>query len=91
MAYVCMVRLHDWYNLHTIFAPGFPGLVECFYIQERLIEHLLPEVHKTFVGLHFLILTLFVDFTGVQSTCIVQRKLMLDLTNFLRNTKTHSG
>ncbi|KAG0145317.1 hypothetical protein CROQUDRAFT_45957 [Cronartium quercuum f. sp. fusiforme G11] len=50
MAYVCMVRLHDWYNLHTIFAPGFPGMVECFYVQERVIEYLLPDVHNTFTA-----------------------------------------
>lgn len=48
MAFVCMVRIHDAFNYHAVFAPGFPGLLECFYIQERLIEHLLPEVHKAF-------------------------------------------
>lgn len=48
MAYVAMVRLHDWYDFHQIFAPGFPGLVECFYIQERVIEYLLPNIHKVF-------------------------------------------
>ncbi|EGG10898.1 uncharacterized protein MELLADRAFT_92261 [Melampsora larici-populina 98AG31] len=49
MAYLCMVRLHDWYNFHEIFAAGFPGLAESFYIQERLIEYLLPDVYQTFV------------------------------------------
>ncbi|KAH9814349.1 rab-GTPase-TBC domain-containing protein [Melampsora americana] len=48
-AYICMVRLHDWYNFHEIFPVGFPGLSESFYIQERLIEYLLPDVYQTFV------------------------------------------
>ncbi|OAV99488.1 hypothetical protein PTTG_06673 [Puccinia triticina 1-1 BBBD Race 1] len=47
-AFVCMVRIHDNLQFHNIFSPGFPGLLECFYIQERLIEHLIPAVHATF-------------------------------------------
>lgn len=49
MAYICMVRLHDWYNFHEIWAPGHPGLAESFYIQDRIIEYLLPDVYQTFV------------------------------------------
>lgn len=48
-AYACVTALHDRYGLHEIFRPGFPGLVECFYLQERLIETLMPDVHKVFV------------------------------------------
>ncbi|CAH7669700.1 rab-GTPase-TBC domain-domain-containing protein [Phakopsora pachyrhizi] len=48
MAFVCMARIHDAYGYHSIFSPGFPGLLECFYIQERLIEFLMPAVHQTF-------------------------------------------
>jgi len=47
-AFVCMVRIHDNHQFHNIFSPGFPGLLECFYIQERLIEYLIPAVHATF-------------------------------------------
>ncbi|KAK0560017.1 hypothetical protein OC844_004021 [Tilletia horrida] len=44
-AYAAMVRLHDAHRLHTIFAPGFPGLVENFYVQEQLIKWLFPSLH----------------------------------------------
>lgn len=47
-AFVFMVRIHDNYRFHDVFAPGFPGLLECFYIQEKLIEFLIPAVDKTF-------------------------------------------
>ena len=45
-----MVRLHDVYGMHPIFAPGFPGLLEAFYVQERLMEYLMPDVYKSFVS-----------------------------------------
>lgn len=44
-----MVRLFDQYNLRHIFEPGFPGLVEAFYVQERLVEWIAPDVHRAFV------------------------------------------
>lgn len=44
-----MVRLHDAYNMHGIFIHGFPGLLENFYVQERLIEHIMPDVYAAFV------------------------------------------
>lgn len=40
--------MHDLYDMHGIFAPGFPGLLETFYVQERLLEHLLPDVYASF-------------------------------------------
>jgi hypothetical protein len=46
-----MVRLHDDYNMHGIFIHGFPGLLENFYVQERLIEHIMPDVYAAFVSL----------------------------------------
>jgi hypothetical protein len=49
-AYALLVRLHDVYGMHSIFAPGFPGLLEAFYVQERLMEWLMPDVYKSFVG-----------------------------------------
>lgn len=48
-----MVRLFDQYNIRHIFEPGFPGLVEAFYVQERLVEQLMPEVHTAFVRFPF--------------------------------------
>lgn len=42
------MRLFDQYELRDIFAPGFPGLVESFYVQEKLVELLMPEVHQAF-------------------------------------------
>ena len=48
--YALLVRLHDVYGMHSIFAPGFPGLLEAFYVQERLMEYLMPEVYKSFVS-----------------------------------------
>jgi hypothetical protein len=40
--------------MHSIFAPGFPGLLEAFYVQERLMEYLMPELYQSFVS-HFTI------------------------------------
>jgi hypothetical protein len=36
--------------MHSIFAPGFPGLLEAFYVQERLMEYLMPELYQSFVS-----------------------------------------
>jgi hypothetical protein len=49
-AYALLVRLHDSYGMHSIFAPGFPGLLEAFYVQERLMEYLMPELYQSFVS-----------------------------------------
>ncbi|GHJ86016.1 hypothetical protein NliqN6_2418 [Naganishia liquefaciens] len=46
--YTSMVRLHDAYDMHGIFIHGFPGLLENFYVQERLIEHMMPDVYSAF-------------------------------------------
>jgi hypothetical protein len=49
-AYTLMVRLHDIWGMHSIFSPGFPGLLEAFYVQERLMEYLMPDVYQSFVS-----------------------------------------
>ncbi|KAL8287518.1 hypothetical protein RQP46_003376 [Phenoliferia psychrophenolica] len=49
-AYACLVRLFYQYGLRHIFEPGFPGLLEAFYVQERLVELLMPDVHQAFVA-----------------------------------------
>jgi len=48
--YAMMVRIHDAYQMHSIFIHGFPGLLECFYVQERLIEQVMPEVYISLVS-----------------------------------------
>jgi hypothetical protein len=48
--YAMMVRIHDVYRMHSIFIHGFPGLLECFYVQERLIESLMPDVYVSMVS-----------------------------------------
>ena len=47
-AYASLVRLHDAYAMHTIFSPGFPGLLEAIYIQERITEQMMPDVYAAF-------------------------------------------
>ncbi|CAO1628877.1 unnamed protein product [Parajaminaea phylloscopi] len=42
-----MRRLHDAkreFDLHQTFAPGFPGLLEIFYVQGRLLKLLCPQL-----------------------------------------------
>ncbi|KDN39274.1 hypothetical protein RSAG8_08909, partial [Rhizoctonia solani AG-8 WAC10335] len=51
--YAILVRLHDEYEMHTIFQPGFPGLLESIYVQERLIERIMPGVYQALVSLCF--------------------------------------
>ncbi|KAF5392615.1 hypothetical protein D9757_002212 [Collybiopsis confluens] len=46
--YASLVRLHDAYGMHDIFAPGFPGLLEAIYVQERILEQMLPDVYNAF-------------------------------------------
>lgn len=46
--YASLVRLHDAYNMHTVFSPGFPGLLEAIYIQERIMEQMMPSVYEAF-------------------------------------------
>ncbi|KZT58294.1 RabGAP/TBC [Calocera cornea HHB12733] len=47
-AYSCMVRLHDEFHMHAIFQPGFPGLLENIFVQERIMERMLPDVYASF-------------------------------------------
>ncbi|ETW87843.1 hypothetical protein HETIRDRAFT_431365 [Heterobasidion irregulare TC 32-1] len=47
-AYASLVQLHDKYRMHTIFSPGFPGLLESIFVQERLIQEMMPNVYAAF-------------------------------------------
>ena len=51
--YATLVHLHDEYGMHGIFSPGFPGLLETIYVQERMIERMMPGVYTAFVGRYF--------------------------------------
>lgn len=45
VAYSVLVSLHDSptkFDLHSVFYPGFPGLMEQFHVQEHLMRLLLP-------------------------------------------------
>jgi len=46
--YPALVHLHDLYTMHNIFKPGFPGLLEAIYIQERITEQMMPGVYGAF-------------------------------------------
>ncbi|KZT73319.1 RabGAP/TBC [Daedalea quercina L-15889] len=46
--YASLVRLHDAYQMHAIFSPGFPGLLEAIYVQERIMEQVMPPVYAAF-------------------------------------------
>ncbi|KAG5718883.1 TBC domain-containing protein [Termitomyces sp. T112] len=46
--YAALVRLHDAYTLHTVFSPGFPGLLEAIYVQERITQQMMPDVFDAF-------------------------------------------
>jgi Rab-GTPase-TBC domain-containing protein len=47
-AYASLVHLHEAYHMHDIFSPGFPGLLESIYVQERITEEMMPEVYVAF-------------------------------------------
>ena len=47
-AYASLVHLHDAYHMHDIFSPGFPGLLESIYVQERIIKEMMPAVYMAF-------------------------------------------
>ena len=46
--YTALVHLHNSYTMHNIFKPGFPGLLEAIYIQERITEKMMPGVYEAF-------------------------------------------
>jgi USP6 N-terminal-like protein len=48
--YATIVRLHShpFYDLHTIFSPGFPGLLEAIFVQERVVQSMMPDVFQSF-------------------------------------------
>lgn len=47
-AFFSFLRLFDIHRLHGLFEPGFPLLHRFFWIQEQLMEQLLPAIHAHF-------------------------------------------
>jgi len=46
--YASLVILHGAYKLHDVFNPGFPGMLEAIYVQERIMESMMPAVYAAF-------------------------------------------
>jgi hypothetical protein len=46
--YTSLARLHNAYDLHRVFKPGFPGLLEAIFVQERLTHLTMPAVYAAF-------------------------------------------
>ncbi|PPQ70740.1 hypothetical protein CVT26_014705 [Gymnopilus dilepis] len=46
--YAALVALHDAYKMHDVFNPGFPGMLEAIYVQERIMETTMPAVYAAF-------------------------------------------
>ena len=42
--YATLVRLHS-NPFYSLFSPGFPGLLEAIYVQERIIQSMMPDVY----------------------------------------------
>jgi len=43
-----MCYLHTAYSMHTVFKPGFPGLLENIYVQEALMKRMVPGAYDAF-------------------------------------------
>ncbi|OZJ06211.1 hypothetical protein BZG36_00836 [Bifiguratus adelaidae] len=41
-----LMHMFERYRLRNLFVPGFPALMEAFFVQERLMEMLIPKVAK---------------------------------------------
>ena len=36
--------------MEATFAPGFPGLLEAFYVQEKIMQRMVPGIYAVFVS-----------------------------------------
>lgn len=48
-AFTALLHMFQRDGLHDLFVPGFPALMESFYVQERLLEKNLPKLAKHLV------------------------------------------
>ncbi|CAG8521058.1 7723_t:CDS:2 [Paraglomus brasilianum] len=53
-AFIMLIKLFNRYNLHHLFVPGFPALLESFYVQEQLMNTYIPKIFAHFVNLNVL-------------------------------------
>ncbi len=51
LSYALLAQMHDLYGMHAVFSPGFPGLLEAIYVQERVMEKMMPAVYAALVNL----------------------------------------
>ncbi|KAI7859547.1 rab-GTPase-TBC domain-containing protein [Circinella umbellata] len=50
-SFTALVHMFRRDGLHDLFIPGFPALMESFYIQEQLVERYLPKLHRHLLNL----------------------------------------
>ncbi|CAH1756540.1 3813_t:CDS:2 [Entrophospora sp. SA101] len=48
-SFVMLIKLFSKCNLHSLYVPGFPSLMEGFYIQKKLMELYVPKLTNRFV------------------------------------------
>ncbi|CAG8520594.1 18919_t:CDS:10 [Acaulospora morrowiae] len=53
-AFVMLTKLFTRCNLHNLYIPGFPALLESFYVQEKLMTLYAPKISENFVSIVFL-------------------------------------
>lgn len=49
-AFITLVHMFLRDKLHNLYIPGFPSLMESFYIQEALLKRFLPKLYKHLVS-----------------------------------------
>ncbi|CAG8453051.1 1120_t:CDS:2 [Scutellospora calospora] len=47
-AFIMLTKLFTRCNLHNLFIPGFPALLESFYVQEKLLIKYAPKISSQF-------------------------------------------
>ncbi|KAI9315977.1 rab-GTPase-TBC domain-containing protein [Dichotomocladium elegans] len=47
-AFTALVHMFRRGTLHDLYIPGFPALMESFYIQEKLMERYIPKLYRHF-------------------------------------------
>jgi len=50
-SFVMLIKLFSKCNLHSLYVPGFPSLMEGFYIQKKLMELYVPKLTNRFAKL----------------------------------------
>lgn len=50
-AFFMMAQLINKHDMSGLFEPGFPALIQCFYVHDQLLHSCLPRLAAHFVGL----------------------------------------